>query len=49
MRKKALLVSIVTVCAFVVVLATPLAGLSAEKKVYELKFAWNDIWDPKYK
>ena len=49
MRKRALLVSIVTVCAFVVVLATPLAGLCSEKKVYELKFAWNDIWGPKFR
>ena len=37
-----------SVLAFLLILAMPLTGLCAEK-VYELKFAWNDIWGPKFR
>ena len=49
MRKKAAFVSIVSVFAFLLILAMPLIGLCSDKKVYELKFAWNDIWGPKFR
>lgn len=49
--KKSHLISIsaVLVCALLIVLATPMDGLCQDKKVYKLKFAWNDIWGPKFR
>ncbi len=37
------------VCAFMLTAALPSDGLSDDKKVYTLKFAWNDIWGPKFR
>ena len=33
----------------VVLMAAIPAGVRAADKVYELKFAWNDIWGPKFR
>ena len=31
------------------IVSGPLASLAAEQQVYELTFAWNDIWGPKFR
>lgn len=49
MKKSGVFISISSVLAFLLILAMPLTGFSADKKVYELKFAWNDIWGPKFR
>ena len=50
MKKKGLLgISAVLVCALLIVLTAPVDGLCQDKKVYKLKFAWNDIWGPKFR
>ena len=50
MKKKGLLgISTTLVCALLIVLITPVDGLCQDKKVYKLKFAWNDIWGPKFR
>lgn len=49
MKKKAAFVSILSVFTLILILAMPLSGVCADKKVYELKFAWNDIWGPKFR
>jgi TRAP-type C4-dicarboxylate transport system substrate-binding protein len=50
MKKKGLLgISAVLVCALLIVLTAPVEGLCQDKKVYKLKFAWNDIWGPKFR
>lgn len=32
-----------------ILMILPAAGMCADKKVYKLKFAWNDIWGPKFR
>jgi len=50
MKKKGLFgISVVLVCALLIVLTAPVNGLCQDKKVYKLKFAWNDIWGPKFR
>jgi TRAP-type C4-dicarboxylate transport system substrate-binding protein len=49
MKKKSLLVVIMSIAVFVSGLALPLTGLCAQDKVHVLKFAWNDIWGPKFR
>jgi TRAP-type C4-dicarboxylate transport system substrate-binding protein len=50
MNKKGLFgISAVLVCALLIVLTAPVDGLCQDKKVYKLKFAWNDIWGPKFR
>ena len=50
MKKKCLFgISAVVVCALLIVLTAPIDGLCQDKKVYKLKFAWNDIWGPKFR
>jgi len=50
MKKKGLFgISAVLVCAILIVLTVPVDGLCQDKKVYKLKFAWNDIWGPKFR
>ena len=50
MKKKGLFgISVVLVCALLIVLSAPVDGLCQDKKVYKLKFAWNDIWGPKFR
>ena len=50
MKKKGLFgISAVLVCALLIVLTAPVDGLCQDKKVYKLKFAWNDIWGPKFR
>ena len=39
----------VMVCALLIILAASVDGLCQDKKVYQLKFAWNDIWGPKFR
>ncbi len=34
---------------FLIVLIAPVEGICQDKKVYKLKFAWNDIWGPKFR
>ena len=36
-------------CALLIVVTAPGDGLCQDKKVYKLKFAWNDIWGPKFR
>ena len=49
--KKTHIISISTflICTLIIVFATPMAGICSDKKVYKLKFAWNDIWGPKFR
>jgi len=49
MKRKSFFISTVLACAFLIVLTIPMAGLCTDKKVYKLKFAWNDIWGPKFR
>ena len=37
------------VVVLLVIFATSTSGFCADKKVYKLKFAWNDIWGPKFR
>ncbi|SDO88643.1 TRAP transporter substrate-binding protein DctP [Desulforhopalus singaporensis] len=37
------------VAALLLMLAAPMNGMSADQKVYKLKFSWNDIWGPKFR
>lgn len=38
-----------TLVILMVVFATSFNGFCSDKKVYKLKFAWNDIWGPKFR
>jgi len=49
MKKYTILASIILTCTLIAVLALPSSGISADKKVYTLTFAWNDIWGPKFR
>ena len=40
---------LVVVCAMMIAIISPINGFCADKKVYKLKFAWNDIWGPKFR
>lgn len=40
---------IMAICALLVISISPQSGFCADKKVYKLKFAWNDIWGPKFR
>ncbi len=46
-RKKAVLLGVA--CALFLMVAAPMSGVCADKKVYKLKFSWNDIWGPKFR
>ena len=46
MKKSALLATLITVFVLLIV---PRQGICADGKVYKLKFAWNDIWGPKFR
>jgi len=37
------------VCVMMVTVISPMNGFCADQKVYKLKFAWNDIWGPKFR
>lgn len=47
MRKKTTFTSILAIVFFLTCLLP--AGAIGSEKVYELKFAWNDIWGPKFR
>ncbi len=49
MKKAFYLIPTALVLALLMVFASPMAGLCQSKKVYKLKFAWNDIWGPKFR
>ena len=50
MKKKCLLgISTVLAYALIILITAPVDGLCQDKKVYKLKFAWNDIWGPKFR
>lgn len=49
MKKRTVLVSMITLCTLCMLLVLPGSGFSADDKVYKLKFAWNDIWGPKFR
>jgi len=46
-RKKSWFLS--SILTLIFVLATSLNSFSGDQKVYKLKFAWNDIWGPKFR
>ncbi len=46
-RKKHWLSGLICVCLALMFSAA--AGVAADKKVYKVKFAWNDIWGPKFR
>ena len=46
-RRKGWFVGVVG--ALMLLMAVPLNGHAEGKKVYKLKFAWNDIWGPKFR
>ena len=48
MSRKFGLVACVLALAMIAALAAPM-GAAAADKVYTLKFAWNDIWGPKFR
>jgi TRAP-type C4-dicarboxylate transport system substrate-binding protein len=48
MKKKTVMLLTGILCALVL-MSLPAAGLSADQQVYKLKFAWNDIWGPKFR
>jgi TRAP-type C4-dicarboxylate transport system substrate-binding protein len=45
--KKSRLVAIA--CALMFLMLTSMSSVAADNKVYKLKFAWNDIWGPKFR
>ena len=47
--KRMLLISAVLISALLAALFAPVDGICQDKKVYKLKFAWNDIWGPKFR
>ncbi|UCD79510.1 MAG: TRAP transporter substrate-binding protein DctP [Desulfobacterales bacterium] len=49
MKRKMIFISTVIICLWLAVLASPTTGLCQDNKVYKLKFAWNDIWGPKFR
>ena len=49
MKGKSFFVSLVSVFSLALILAMPLSGICADKETYTLKFAWNDIWGPKFR
>jgi TRAP-type C4-dicarboxylate transport system substrate-binding protein len=49
MKRGTMTATVATVCVLFICLIMPQMGLGAEKKVYTLKFAWNDIWGPKFR
>ena len=48
MKAQKLFIVAAAVAALVGGMLMPL-NVSAQDKVYELKFAWNDIWGPKFR
>ena len=36
-------------CCLMFLMFTSMSSVAADKKVYKLKFAWNDIWGPKFR
>ena len=38
-----------TAILVIALMISPMTGLCADKKVYKLKYAWNDIWGPKFR
>jgi TRAP-type C4-dicarboxylate transport system substrate-binding protein len=49
MKRKMFFISSVLVFALIFALINPIPGFCQDKKVYKLKFAWNDIWGPKFR
>jgi TRAP-type C4-dicarboxylate transport system substrate-binding protein len=49
MKKGVLFISVVVAFMLFALLAIPEAGICGDKKVYKFKFAWNDIWGPKFR
>lgn len=49
MKRRILGAGLIAVMALAMVAVAPLGSMAAGKKVYELKFAWNDIWGPKFR
>lgn len=50
MKRTVYLVPTAVILALLIMaLAIPISGLCQDKKVYKLKFAWNDIWGPKFR
>ncbi len=48
-KKHFVTISAGLICALLIGLAAPMDGVCQDKKVYKLKFAWNDIWGPKFR
>ena len=49
MNRKIAIFSVALIAALILVLSIPMGGFCQDKKVYKLKFAWNDIWGPKFR
>ena len=49
MKRKIYFMSRPLVFLLVFALASPMAALCQDKKIYKFKFAWNDIWGPKFR
>jgi len=49
MKKRIVFVSVVLALMSFSLLATSQMGICQSKKVYKFKFAWNDIWGPKFR
>lgn len=49
MKRTSLSISAISICVLLFILLMPLSGVCGEKKVYKFKFAWNDIWGPKFR
>jgi hypothetical protein len=49
MQRKMYFISSVLVLALIFALISPIPGFCQDQKVYKLKFAWNDIWGPKFR
>jgi TRAP-type C4-dicarboxylate transport system substrate-binding protein len=49
MKRRIIFVSVVLALMSFSLLATSQVGICQSKKVYKFKFAWNDIWGPKFR
>lgn len=49
MGKRVGMVRTGVICVLLAMLAMPAVGMGEEKQVHKLKFAWNDIWGPKFR
>jgi len=49
MKRKMFFNASVLVLALIFALMSPMPGFCQDQKVYKFKFAWNDIWGPKFR